>query len=372
MRMLLADRVKDDLIAAVRAAGRRRRRAARAARAGTTRPRREPRRRALRDVVEPLPRCSWAARTCTPSSGADEPTTTPRGLATRCAPRRRSRGPSRDAPAVRQLGRRLGRGAPRAPRRRGRAGRRLWRRARLLPRAQLRQDEDGRAASTAATAGSSPSSSATRMGRAARLLRARLRAEPVPDSPHHADQAALFAGRDGRCLVLRRRRDPRRPHRARYAARARCVRRGAPSGSTQRGTSSPPASSTYRAIPGGAARRRCPARVEGHAGDHHRDHGRGYYACHREPPGSNAEPGDSAADAQVARFGGPGGFDRWLRTIEERGASVNVGSFLGGTNVRMYAKGSAAGAPTPAELDSMRKPSCVGPWRTARSASLPR
>jgi N-acyl-D-amino-acid deacylase len=68
-----------------------------------------------------------------------------------------------------------------------------------------------------------------------------------------------------------------------------------------------------------------------------------------------AEPGDSAADAQVARFGGAGGFQRWLRTIEERGASVNIGSFLGGTNVRMYAKGSAAGAPSAAELDSMRK-----------------
>lgn len=69
----------------------------------------------------------------------------------------------------------------------------------------------------------------------------------------------------------------------------------------------------------------------------------------------DAQPGDSAADTQVSRFGGPGGFARWLRAIEERAPSVNVGSFLGGTNVRMYAKGAASGAPTAAELDSMRK-----------------
>ncbi len=67
------------------------------------------------------------------------------------------------------------------------------------------------------------------------------------------------------------------------------------------------------------------------------------------------EPGSPAAEAQLARFGGPRGFDNWLRAMEEHGAAVNVASFLGGNNVRQYAKGTSLGAPTPAELDSMRK-----------------
>jgi N-acyl-D-amino-acid deacylase len=58
---------------------------------------------------------------------------------------------------------------------------------------------------------------------------------------------------------------------------------------------------------------------------------------------------------QLERYRGPRGFDHWLRDMEAHGASVNVGSFLGGNNVRQYAKGSSQGAPTPAELDSMRK-----------------
>jgi N-acyl-D-amino-acid deacylase len=59
--------------------------------------------------------------------------------------------------------------------------------------------------------------------------------------------------------------------------------------------------------------------------------------------------------ALLERYGGPRGFDTWLGDMEAHGASVNVGSFLGGNNVRQYAKGAAQGAPTPAELDSMRK-----------------
>jgi dihydroorotase/N-acyl-D-amino-acid deacylase len=58
--------------------------------------------------------------------------------------------------------------------------------------------------------------------------------------------------------------------------------------------------------------------------------------------------------ALVERYGGPRGFDNWLDDMESRGASVNVGSFLGGTNVRMYAKGASQGPASPAELDSMR------------------
>jgi len=57
----------------------------------------------------------------------------------------------------------------------------------------------------------------------------------------------------------------------------------------------------------------------------------------------------------IERYGGPHGFDNWLTDMEANGASVNVGSFLGGTNVRTYAKGASQGPASPAELDSMRK-----------------
>jgi N-acyl-D-amino-acid deacylase len=57
----------------------------------------------------------------------------------------------------------------------------------------------------------------------------------------------------------------------------------------------------------------------------------------------------------LERYGGPRGFDHWLTDMEAHGASVNVGSFLGGSNVRMYGRGSSQGAATPSELDSMRK-----------------
>ena len=53
-------------------------------------------------------------------------------------------------------------------------------------------------------------------------------------------------------------------------------------------------------------------------------------------------------------FSGPQGFDRWLTTMERRGVSVNVGSFVGAGTVRIYAKGMAQGPATPAELDTMR------------------
>ncbi len=58
--------------------------------------------------------------------------------------------------------------------------------------------------------------------------------------------------------------------------------------------------------------------------------------------------------ALIERYGGPRGFDHWLGDMEANGASVNVGSFLGGSNVRTYAKGSSQGPASPAELDSMR------------------
>jgi N-acyl-D-amino-acid deacylase len=61
-----------------------------------------------------------------------------------------------------------------------------------------------------------------------------------------------------------------------------------------------------------------------------------------------------AQRALIDRYGGPRGFDHWLTDMEANGASVNVGSFLGGNNVRTYAKGASQGPASPAELDSMR------------------
>jgi N-acyl-D-amino-acid deacylase len=58
--------------------------------------------------------------------------------------------------------------------------------------------------------------------------------------------------------------------------------------------------------------------------------------------------------AAVTPLRGPHGFGAWLDEMEHRGISVNAGSFLGATTVRAYVKGQVQGAPTPAELDSMR------------------
>lgn len=60
-------------------------------------------------------------------------------------------------------------------------------------------------------------------------------------------------------------------------------------------------------------------------------------------------------DAGTIKFSGEHGFDEWLRAMEERGASVNFGSFIGATTIRMYAKGMTQGPPTPDELDAMRR-----------------
>src|SRR5687767_9313659 len=53
-------------------------------------------------------------------------------------------------------------------------------------------------------------------------------------------------------------------------------------------------------------------------------------------------------------YPGPNGFKAWLDSMGARGSSPNVGSFLGASTVRVYAKGQAIGKPTPAELDTMR------------------
>jgi N-acyl-D-amino-acid deacylase len=48
-------------------------------------------------------------------------------------------------------------------------------------------------------------------------------------------------------------------------------------------------------------------------------------------------------------------FRDWLDAMVERGVSPNIGAFLGGGTLREYAKGMEMGAPTPDELETMRK-----------------
>jgi N-acyl-D-aspartate/D-glutamate deacylase len=48
-------------------------------------------------------------------------------------------------------------------------------------------------------------------------------------------------------------------------------------------------------------------------------------------------------------------FGHWLADLEQRGVSVNVGSFLGDGTLRKYAMGEKMGAPSEAELDVMRR-----------------
>jgi dihydroorotase/N-acyl-D-amino-acid deacylase len=63
---------------------------------------------------------------------------------------------------------------------------------------------------------------------------------------------------------------------------------------------------------------------------------------------------DTTHAALFRSFIGPNGFGEWLHAMERHTASVNFGSFLGAGAVRQYAKNMTQGAPTPAELDTMR------------------
>ena len=63
---------------------------------------------------------------------------------------------------------------------------------------------------------------------------------------------------------------------------------------------------------------------------------------------------DSTVQALTRSLMGPRGFDAWLRAMERHGISTNVGSFVGATTVRVYAKGESMGPATGAELDTMR------------------
>ena len=66
-----------------------------------------------------------------------------------------------------------------------------------------------------------------------------------------------------------------------------------------------------------------------------------------------AEVDDNARKIN-GRFTGPHAFRDWLEAMQQHGASVNFGSFVGATTLRMYGKGMAQGEPTAAELEDMR------------------
>jgi N-acyl-D-aspartate/D-glutamate deacylase len=64
---------------------------------------------------------------------------------------------------------------------------------------------------------------------------------------------------------------------------------------------------------------------------------------------------DTAMTHAMRGFTGEHGFGAWLDAMEHHGVSVNVGSYLGAETVRIYAMGSAPGAPSAAQLDTMRR-----------------
>lgn len=54
-------------------------------------------------------------------------------------------------------------------------------------------------------------------------------------------------------------------------------------------------------------------------------------------------------------FSGPRGFRKWMEYLEKRGASVNFGSFVGATTIRVYGKGMDQGPAGGAELEDMKR-----------------
>jgi len=67
---------------------------------------------------------------------------------------------------------------------------------------------------------------------------------------------------------------------------------------------------------------------------------------------------DSTSDSVSARvdttWRGEHGFGKWLTAMGQHGISENVGSFVGAATIRMYGKGADTGAPSAAQLDTMR------------------
>lgn len=60
------------------------------------------------------------------------------------------------------------------------------------------------------------------------------------------------------------------------------------------------------------------------------------------------------ADALQRSFAEPRGFANWLAAIEQRGMSLNVGSFVGASTIRSYGMAARAGRAGPAELADMQ------------------
>ena len=67
------------------------------------------------------------------------------------------------------------------------------------------------------------------------------------------------------------------------------------------------------------------------------------------------DPSDTAGIRLAKQFMGDHGFGAWLDAMQKHGISVNVGSFIGAGTIRAYANGQAQGAPTDAQLDTMRR-----------------
>ncbi len=63
---------------------------------------------------------------------------------------------------------------------------------------------------------------------------------------------------------------------------------------------------------------------------------------------------DTAAAALWRSFAEPRGFDNYLRAMESRRPSINVGSFVGAGTIREFGMGERMGAASGAALDSMR------------------
>lgn len=68
-----------------------------------------------------------------------------------------------------------------------------------------------------------------------------------------------------------------------------------------------------------------------------------------------ASLGDTAMTRAMRGFGGERGFGAWLDAMQHHGVAVNFGSYLGAATVRGYAMGAAPGAPSAAQLDTMRR-----------------
>ena len=65
-------------------------------------------------------------------------------------------------------------------------------------------------------------------------------------------------------------------------------------------------------------------------------------------------PGDTISRTQLPLFAKPHGFAEMFGIIQARGASVNVGAFVGGSTLREYGMALAEGAPSPAALQAMK------------------